>query len=337
MSYPTDNTAITQIVDGAGYPRATNVNPAFSDLDGVKTMLGVNGIGWIGEGQMYNGKLSVTVSANDLIVAIKTLAGNNPSASEPVYVRINGTIRKITAALSKTLADGTNWFNAGSAELAAKEIDYFAYIIWNTTPATDIVDLGFARLPYFTVYSDASGTTTNEKYLAFANASTPTSTDDMVNIGRFSATLSAGAGYTWTVPTFTSSNLIQRPIYESEWKNWLPTITGFSANPTGVLYRYKIIGKDVFITNRQTTNGTSNATTWTMTAPFAAMTLTDGLWGAMGGNTVDNGTGSSVPGFVTIATASSTVNVYKDSLAAAWTNVNGKRFTIFNLSYPVAS
>jgi hypothetical protein len=28
---------------------------------------------------------------------------------------------------------GTNWFNAGSTELATKEIDYFTYIGFNTT------------------------------------------------------------------------------------------------------------------------------------------------------------------------------------------------------------
>jgi len=34
MTYPTTNTAITAIVDGASYPKATDVNPAFADLDG---------------------------------------------------------------------------------------------------------------------------------------------------------------------------------------------------------------------------------------------------------------------------------------------------------------
>ena len=33
---------------------------------------------------------------------------------------------------------------------------------------------------------------------------------------EFGATLSAGAGYTWSVPTFTVNNLIQRPIYETK-------------------------------------------------------------------------------------------------------------------------
>jgi len=240
MTYPTTNTAITAIVDGASYPKATDVNPAFADLDGVKTMLGVNGVGWMREGMMYNGVLSVTVSANDLIVALKTRAGTDPSASDPVYIMINGTVRKCIAALSKTLADGTNWFNSGGAELATKEVDYFAYAIWNTTPATDIVDLGFARVPYFNVYSQASGTTTNEKYLAFANASTPTSTDDMVNIARFTAILSAGAGYTWTVPTFTSVNLIQRPTFETRLLSWTPTWTNLTIGNATQVATYKL-------------------------------------------------------------------------------------------------
>jgi hypothetical protein len=276
MSYPTDNTAITQIVDGAGYPRATNVNPAFSDLDGVKTMLGVNGIGWIGEGQMYNGKLSVTVSANDLIVAIKTLAGNNPSASEPVYVRINGTIRKITAALSKTLADGTNWFNAGSAELATKEVDYFAYLIWNTTPATDIVDLGFARKPHYTVYSEVSATATSENYLATSNASAPTSTDDMVNIGRFAATLSAGAGYTWTVPTFTTTNLIQRPCFESRWLSYQPaysangSMTFTTVTTNKAVYQIRERNCHAWVNASGTTGGTASSLLLA-TVPFDAL------------------------------------------------------------------
>lgn len=291
MSYPTDNTAITQIVDGAGYPRATNVNPAFSDLDGVKTMLGVNGIGWIGEGQMYNGKLSVTVASNNLTVAIKTLAGADPSAALPVYVRINGTIRKITAALAVTKNAGTNWFNAGGEELATKEIDYFAYLIWNTTPATDIVDIGFARVPYFNVYSEASGTTTNEKYMAFANASTPTSTNDMVNIGRFAATLSAGAGYTWTVPTFTTTNLIQRPTFETRPLTynpiWAASVTAVSLGNASLTGNYRISGNEVtirveFAAGNTTTFGTG---TYTFTTPFITVSTS---YGAM--RILDSGT-----------------------------------------------
>lgn len=249
-SFPTSIKSFSTWVDGVNYPTAAMFNQLQEETVALETMLGVNGISWIGEGQMYNGKLSVTVVSNDLVVAIKTMAGTAPSTTDPVYVRINGTIRKITAALSVTKADGTNWFNSGSAELAAKEVDYFAYLIWNTTPATDIVDIGFARRPYFSVYSDVTNTSTSDNYLAFGNASTPTSTDDMTVIGRFAATLSAsGAAHIWTVPTYTTSNLIQRPIFETRILFWTPTWTNLTIGNATVNAEYQIIGRRVVFSN----------------------------------------------------------------------------------------
>jgi len=150
------------------------------------------------------------VASNNLTLAIKGKDGNDPSSTNPVYVSIGGTPRAITSALSKTLNAGTNWFNAGSAELATKEIDYFVYLGYN---ATDGVVLGFSRIPYANEYDDFSATTTNEKYCAISTITNAAAGDDYVNIGRFAATLSAGAGYTWSVPTFTNKNLIQRPIF----------------------------------------------------------------------------------------------------------------------------
>ena len=174
------------------------------------------------EGFLLNGKIVPSVASNNLTVAIKGLDGNNPSATNPIYVRIGDTIRSITSALSVTKNAGTNWCNAGSAELATKEIDYFVYLGYN---ATDGVVIGFSRIPYATEYSQFSTTTTNEKYCAISTITNAAAGDDYVVIGRFAATLSAGAGYTWSVPTFTSINLIQRPIYESRWLNWIPSWT----------------------------------------------------------------------------------------------------------------
>lgn len=284
MTYPTAITTFTNVTDGVDYPRATQWNPVYEDLAAVEKLLGVNGGSWIGEGQMLNGKISVTVSANDLIVALKTIAGTDPSTTDPVYVRINGTVRKCTAALSKTLADGTNWFNAGGAELATKEVDYFVYLIWNTTPATDIVDLGFSRKPYFNVYSEASGTSTNESYLAFANASTPTSTDDMVNIGRFAATLSAGAGYTWTVPTFTNANLVQRPMFETRWLSYQPaysasgSMTFTTVTTTKAVYQIRNNNCHVWVSASGTTGGTASSQLFASVS-FEAVAIASGVVG----------------------------------------------------------
>lgn len=261
-------------------PQGTDVfyhvkDPSGTPLD-RKVLLG--NVNILPDGYMVNGKLSVTVSSNNITVALKTKSGGNPSATDPVSVFINGTFRACTAALSVTKNAGTNWFASGAAELATKEIDYFVYLIWNTTPGTDIMDIGFARKPSGRVYSDFSSTTTNENYLAFANASTPTSTDDVVNIGRFAATLSASASYNWSVPTFTNSNLINHPIYETRELTYVPAWAASGTPPAlgdGTLvgkYQIKgieILGESVLTCGGTTTYGTG---VYTFTIPWTVST-----------------------------------------------------------------
>lgn len=216
------------------------------------------------EGFLINGKIVPSVASNNLTVALKGMDGNDPSASNPVYCRINGVIRSITAALSVTKADGTNWFNSGSTELATQLIDYFVYLGFNTT---DGVVVGFARIPYATQYNEFSTATTNERYCAISTISNAAATDSYQNIGRFCAYLSAGSGYTWTVPTFQPYLLIQRPIYETRRLSWLPTFTGFSAVQEGTFY-YQIIGRDIYLSSITTVHGTSDANNFLVTLPM---------------------------------------------------------------------
>jgi hypothetical protein len=275
------------------------------------------------EGFIVNGKLSVTVASNNITVALKTLSGGNPSATDPVSVWLAGSYRRCTAALSVTKNAGTNWFSSGSAALATQTVSYFVYLIWNTTPATDIMDIGFARIPYGRVYSDFSTTTTAEKYLAFGNASTPTSTDNVTVIGRFDAALSATASFNWSVPTFTNSNLIQHPITETEWLTYAPTPTGFSAVPTTTVYRYKIDGNTMYVSVRQGTAGTSNATTFTIPLPFTAKTVTNMVWSGAAAVT-DNGSNLTTPGYLRVQSAATVLEVFKDFSVAAFTNSGNK-------------
>ncbi len=177
------------------------------------------------QGFLINGKIVPSVTSNNLTVALKTLSGADPSPADPIYVRIGDTVRTITAALSVTRNAGTNWFNAGSTELAAKEVDYFVYLGYN---ATDGVVIGFSRIPYARQYSDFSTTTTNDLYCAISTITNATSTDYYEVIGRFAATLSGGAGYTWTVPTFTAANLVQQPIYTTRKLSYFPVLSAGS-------------------------------------------------------------------------------------------------------------
>lgn len=192
------------------------------------------------EGFLINGKIVPSVASNNLTVAIKGMDGNDPSASNPVYCRINNTVRAITSAtnVSVTKNAGTNYLNLGSAELATKETDLFVYLGWNTAVAGEMLIV--SRIPYATTIADFTLNDTGEKGLFQSNAASSALTDPVVNIGRFAATLSAGAGYTWTVPTFTATNLIQRPIYETRSLTYVPVMTGWSGTPTYEAQSYRI-------------------------------------------------------------------------------------------------
>ena len=185
----------------------------FVSTDNGTTLLNVlNAYGNLPQGGMVNGKIVTSVSSSNLTVALKTLAGTDPSATDPIYVRIANTIYTITTAINKTRNAGTNWFNAGSAELATQEIDYFVYLRGGTG-----VDLVFSRLSNCLTDDDWSSTSTSERF-GSTNASTAVEC-----IGRFNAILSAGGGYTWSIPA--TSIVINKPIYESRWLSWTPTIT----------------------------------------------------------------------------------------------------------------
>lgn len=286
----------------------------------------------LSQGHMINGKLSVSVASSDLTVALKTLAGNDPSDSDPVFVRIGDTVRAITAALSVTKADGTNWFGAGGVMFAAREIDYFVYLGYN---ATDGVVIGFSRIPYGTRYDSFSATTTNEKYCAISTITNAAAGDYYELVGRFAATLSGvGTSYLWTVPTFTATNLIQRPIFNTRRSLYLPTHTGFSSPPTNT-GTYQIRDTMMFLMMDEATQGTSNATGKTMTLPMSIETSKD--WSMVMSLVLDNTAWQTLPGHMRLegTVAPTVVSIGKTVHMGAWT-ASGTAGYAFAIFYPIA-
>ena len=218
------------------------------------------------EGFLINGKIVPSVASNNLTVAVKTLAGNDASASDPIYVRIGDTVRTITGALSVTLNAGTNWFDSGSTELATNEVDYFIYL----GDDAGTVRIGFGRIPFANRFEDYSATTTEEKHIAFNTALS--AGEACTVIGRFAATLSAGAGYTWTVPTFNTTNLIQRPIFVSRWLDYSGTLTSTAPSLASTVYitrKYKVISDIVNVDYwASSVLGGSAGNNLTITVPF---------------------------------------------------------------------
>lgn len=247
---------------------------SIADAGGLETLVAPLAIP---TGGLINGKIVVSVASNNITLAVKGRDGNDPSTSNPVFVIINAKVRAITAALYITLNAGTNWFNAGSSELATKEIDWFPMLAWIS--ASSEVAIGFARFPYGSVGGDFSATSTNEKYAAWKkgsnSAATVASTDDVQVIGRFAATLSASASYNWSVPTFTNANLIHYPVYETRELSWTPTLArsggAYSNAPTLTYANYQIIGRRLFYSTTYIQHATPGSSGYqNVTLPFLA-------------------------------------------------------------------
>lgn len=318
---------------------AANSDTKVASQKAVVTYVGANGFNGANfnapQGFLLNGKITPTVTSNNITLTLKTMSGATPSAGSPVYCRIGDTVRAITGALSVTKNAGTNWFNAGSTELAAKEIDYFTYLGYN---ATDGVTIGFARIPYAQSYGEFSATSNNEKYCAISTITNAVSTDAYENVGRFAATLGVSASYNWSVPTYTRINLIQRPIVESRELTWLPVYTSSGTmtytSVTNQTTTYKIVGRMLFI--RLYVFGTTASTAANgirFTVPLSVGGVYAVVLGTLYCNfrTFDT---TAQNGYVTNIPANTTLEVTKDG-GAVW-GIGASKYLIGQLQYEIA-
>lgn len=142
---------------------------------------------------------------------------------------------------------------------------------------------------------------------------------------NLSATAAITAAQT-TIGTFT------------DWTSWTPGFGGFSANPTVTWARYMQIGKLAIVTYKQTANGTSNATTFTITGlPLTPSfpSVTNLLFPAH--VVTDGGTLQAAAGRVDVTSGSTTLTLRLDSGGATnWTNSSIKGVDNFTVMYQVA-
>lgn len=99
--------------------------------------------------------------------------------------------------------------------------------------------------------------------------------------------------------------------------NYLPSWTGFSVNPSGII-RYTTQGRRIIIDQQAISNGTSNATTLTFSLPVAATTALVVFLCRV----VDNNVAQVDPGRIDVS--STTATVYKDIIQTAFTNSGAK-------------
>lgn len=117
------------------------------------------------------------------------------------------------------------------------------------------------------------------------------------------------------------------PVDWPGWFNWTATFTGFSADPTNVISRFCVNGRTVHFWHKENTNGTSNATTFTISLPVQAYdhaSIGGSQWTGACGYAVDNSAGINNARW-SIQDAASVIDLYPSSTSANWTNSGGKR------------
>ena len=114
--------------------------------------------------------------------------------------------------------------------------------------------------------------------------------------------------------------------------NYQPSWTGITAAQTGV-FRYWIKDRICTVAHTRSANGTSNATSFTVTGPLASANIASMIWRGSGGGT-DNNSNLTSPILCTIAANTTTINLFKDFAGSAWTSSNAKGADII-LSYEV--
>ncbi len=262
---------------------------------------------YLWDADFYKYSITTSVASWNLTVALKNYEGNDPTPSKPVKIQIGGVIRTITSALSCPVYSGANALNLWSAELATKEADIFVHLYWYDTATPARVWICIARLP---IVTDLSIWYLDEKgiYYDYDGSHSPSATTPVVNIGRFNATLSAGAGYTWSIPA--TSVIINNPTFFTRTIQWWSQ-TWWTAN--NLLFYYTINWDRVDFSFDA--SGTSNSTSSYITLPFSAKTIMAHNFAL--GLTYDNWVDLTTPWRADLY--GQFCNLYKNSAYWAWT------------------
>lgn len=155
----------------------------------------------------------------------------------------------------------------------------------------------------------------------------------IVAVTATTLTITGGTDYTFTNNPVTSNaySHAASPLNFPQWFTYLPVYTGFSADPTGGMTRFCVTGRTCLLDIR-TSSGTSNATTYTLTAPITSKD--NGAVYQAHARTIDNGTTPTTPGLAELTNGSTTINAYKDAAGNAWTGSSTKVST-FQLTYEI--
>jgi len=181
-------------------------------------------------------------------------------------------------------------------------------------------------VPTITEYEDGL-----KVLVRFPNANTSTATLNLNGLGAkaivkgASSALDSGdipSGVTLLLAYDGTNFVIVGSQLVNQFFDWSPTYGGFSTPPSGGVNRYCLMDKLCNFMIMPTTNGTSNATIFTITLPFVSRNLQV----IPVSFTIDNGGAVTFGGYAMTAAGSNVLTVSKAT--GTWTGANGKRAVI---------
>lgn len=121
---------------------------------------------------------------------------------------------------------------------------------------------------------------------------------------------------------------VDSPSGFPHWFDWTPTLDGFSSDPTGCDYRFRIGGGTCFLHVYQANAGTSDANNFTITAPVLSSYISQNALAYY----EDNGTLVAGQGYVEINGSTNILKIACASGLTGWTT-SGDKKACFHISY----
>lgn len=288
----------------------TNIRPSATDAMNSGTVSGPSVIDKIyTEIEALQGKVGVTGSAvtTSLDYKLSGVTGTDKAMS------LTGAEVATNKTFTSPIINNPTW-------------DYWASLPTTNVPtylsATSLTNpVGIDWTIYLQIGDKIKFTQTTTKYFI------------VIAVSSTVLTVTGGTDYIVTTPTAISSfrySKASNPQGFPQWINYTPTPTGFSAVPANAVYRFRVANGSCDLQVTQATNGTSNATTFTLPLPITCKAVAN-FRVNVPAIVVDNATVAT--GHIIISSTDSSATIYK-SLYGAWTNSGGKAAD-FTVSYPI--
>jgi hypothetical protein len=238
-------------------------------------------------------------------------SGVNSATTTALALKVNKAGDTLSGPVNAN--QGTNIASASTANIGAATGEYIHITGTTTITAFDTVQAGTMR----TIVFDGILTLTH-------NATTlilPNALSILTAAGDVAIFRSEGSG-NWRLVSYQMAN--ESAI------DYVPTYTGFSVVPSGGAANYILVGKMCTVWIDPTVNGTTNATTLTLTLPFNAKYLVGGNFAF-----VVNGASGNTAGMWLTAAGSNILTCYTTTLGT-WLNAGGNKRVVGFITYEIA-